>query len=237
MTTIETQALLRLLQLTSPALPVGAYSYSEGLETLVEQGIVTTPDSLVQWLTQELAHGLVLLDAVAVALVHTAAGQAGLGSPEERPTAAAIAPLNHQLSALRDGEETRQQSWAMGRALVRVGTHLHPDLKPWFSAAGNPCNFAVAFALVAARWEIDGSAAVLGYLHSWAANLITSAVKLIPLGQTVGQEMLLELYPSLESAGDRALATPALDDLCLSSWGTSLATMQHEALYTRLFRS
>ncbi|MBE9109446.1 urease accessory protein UreF [Nodosilinea sp. LEGE 07298] len=237
MTITSAQALLRLLQLTSPALPVGAYSYSEGLETLVEQGIVTTPAALTHWLEQELAHGLVAIDGAALGLVHHAATQAGWGDRKGVPAPDFFAPLNHQLSALRDSEESRQQSWAMGRALVRMATHLHPDLKPWFSAVGSPCNFAVAFALLAAHWEIDGRQTVLGYLHSWAANLITSAVKLIPLGQTVGQQMLLELYPVLEESCDRALAAQSLDDLYLSSWGTSLATMQHEALYTRLFRS
>ncbi|WP_035985326.1 urease accessory protein UreF [Leptolyngbya sp. KIOST-1] len=236
MTTTSAQALLRLLQLTSPALPVGAYSYSEGLETLVEQSTVTTPATLAHWLEQELTYGLVTLDAAAVGLVHRAALKAAWASQEEVPTEP-LASLNQQLSALRDSEESRQQSWAMGRALVRMATHLHPELKPWFSAVGNPCNLAVAFALLAVRWEIDPRQAVLGYLHSWTANLITSAVKLIPLGQTVGQQILLELYPVLEETCDRALATESLDEIYLSSWGTSLATIQHEALYTRLFRS
>ena len=245
MTTTNPQALLRLLQLTSPALPVGAYSYSEGLETLVDQGVVVTAAALVAWLEQELTYGLVAIDGAAVSLAHQAFAQAGLSEPGDQGplgvtravSRSGIAALNHQLSALRDSEEARQQSWAMGRALVRMATHLHPDLKPWLSAAGTPCNFAVAFGLVAARWEIEAQAAVLGYLHSWAANLITSAVKLIPLGQTVGQQMLLKLYPALETTCDRCLAATTLDDLSLSSWGTSLATMQHEALYTRLFRS
>jgi urease accessory protein len=231
MTTTKPQALLRLLQLTSPALPVGAYSYSEGLETLVEQQVIATPEAMVAWLEQELAHGMVAIDAAAVGLVHRQA------MILELPGTETIAALNHELSALRDSEETRQQSWDMGRSLVRIATHLHPDLKPWFSAVGSPCNFAVAFALVATHWEIDAQSTVLGYLHSWAANLITSAVKLVPLGQTVGQEMLLGLYPVLEQTGDRCLAVQSLADLSLSSWGTSLATMQHEALYTRLFRS
>ncbi|WP_017302469.1 urease accessory protein UreF [Nodosilinea nodulosa] len=237
MTTTSAQALLRLLQLTSPALPVGAYSYSEGLETLVEQSTVTTPAALTAWLEQELAYGLVAIDGAAVGLVHHRAKQAGLGSPGGVPELAWLAGFNQQLSALRDSEETRQQSWATGRALVRMAAHLHPDLKPWFSAAGSPCNFAVAFALVAARWEIDRRSVVLGYLHSWAANLITSAVKLIPLGQTVGQQTLLGLYPVLEETCDRGLAVQTLDELALSSWGAALATMQHETLYTRLFRS
>lgn len=237
MTTTSAQALLRLLQLASPALPVGAYSYSEGLETLVEQGVVTTPSALAGWLEQELAYGLVAIDAAAVGLVHRAATQAGLGQGNFVPDTDFLAPLNQQLSALRDSEETRQQSWTMGRALVRMATHLHADLEPWLRTPGNPCNFAVVFALVAVRWQIEPRSTVLGYLHSWAANLMTSAVKLIPLGQTVGQHLLLDLYPVLEESCDRALATQSLDDLYLSSWGTTLATMQHETLYTRLFRS
>ena len=240
MTTTSSQALLRLLQLTSPALPVGAYSYSEGLETLVEQRAIATPGHMVAWLEQELASGMVAIDSAAVGLVYKGVSREGLAAIEALAPGDIgdlIAAINRELSALRDSEETRQQSWDMGRSLVRMATHLHPDLKPWFSAVGSPCNFAVAFALVAARWQIDERSTVLGYLHSWAANLITSAVKLVPLGQTVGQEMLLGLYPALEAAGDRALSTQALDELSLSSWGTSLATMQHEALYTRLFRS
>ncbi|MBE9136104.1 urease accessory protein UreF [Nodosilinea sp. LEGE 07088] len=236
MTTTNAQALLRLLQLTSPTLPVGAYSYSEGLETLVEQGTVVTAEAMTHWLEQELAYGMVAIDAAAVGLVHKAF-LPDLEALDGATSAAAVVALNYQLSALRDSEETRQQSWAMGRALVRMATQLHPDLEPWFQAVGNPCNFAVAFALVAARWEIDGRSTVLGYLHSWAANLITGAVKLIPLGQTVGQQMLLGLYPQLEEVCDRAIATQDLATLGLSSWGTSLATMQHETLYTRLFRS
>jgi urease accessory protein len=222
----QAQALLRLLQLTSPALPVGAYSYSEGLETLVEQGGITTAAALGQWLGQELTYGMVVIDAAAVGLVYRAETDDG-----------AIAALNHQLSARRDSEETRQQSWDMGRSLVRMATQLQPELVPQFAAGGSPCNFAIAFALVARHWDIEPPVAVLGYLHSWAANLVTGGVKLIPLGQTEGQRLLLDLYPALEQAGDRALAVESLDDIALASWGTSLATMQHETLYSRLFRS
>jgi urease accessory protein len=224
----EAQALLRLLQLSSPALPVGAYSYSEGLETLVEQGVIATAAALGAWLEQELAYGMAMVDGTALGLAHRAAQRADWG---------AIAQLNAQLSARRDSEETRQQSWDMGRALVRTATQLHRPLQPQFQAVGSPCNFAIAFALVAVDWEIGDRPAVLGYLHSWAANLVTSAIKLVPLGQTEGQRILLELAPALEAAGDRCLATASLDDCYLSSWGTSLASLQHEALYTRLFRS
>jgi urease accessory protein len=221
------QALLKLMQLVSPALPVGAYSYSEGLETLVQQGAIADADALIPWLHHELTFGLVRVDGVLLAQAHRAA------TTEDWST---VAWVNQQSSALRDSEEMRQQSWTMGRALVRMATQLDPDLAPSLVAAGNPCNFAVAFALLAARWDIDAPTTVLGYLHSWATNLITAAVKLVPLGQTVGQQILLGLGPVLEATA-QSCVTQDPEDITLSSWGTSLASMNHETLYTRLFRS
>ncbi len=223
----ETSALLRLLQLVSPTLPVGAYSYSEGLETLVQQGKISTPEAVTDWITQELRWGFVRLDAVAVQAVHGAFRQADHN---------AVILLNQTLSALREAEENRQQSWAMGRALNRMAVQLEPDLQPWTEALDSSCNFAVSFALLAARWNIDPSTAVLGYLQSWATNLIAAAVKLVPLGQTDGQRILLALTPVLETTATACMGL-SLEEVPLSSWGASLASMQHETLYSRLFRS
>lgn len=219
-------ALLRLLQLASPALPVGAYSYSEGLETLILQGI-TTPESVFQWLDQELTLGLVRLEAAYIHRIH------GLAQREDWSQ---ITKDNRWLSALRDSEESRTQSWATGRALIRLANDLQPDLAAAFTHIGQPCNFAVGFAVLAAHWDIPASTAVLGYLHSWATNLVTAAVKLVPLGQTQGQQMLLDLNPILERTAVQS-ATLHPEDLALGGWGASLASMQHEALYSRLFRS
>ena len=219
-------ALLRLLQLANPALPVGAYSYSEGLETLILQGMAT-PEAVLQWLEQELALGLVRIEA---AYLHRVYGLAQGGQWSQ------IAEDNRWLSALRDSEESRNQSWATGRALVRLANDLHPELTATLISLGQPCNFAVGFAVLAAHWEIPASAAVLGYLQGWATNLITAAVKLVPLGQTQGQQMLLDLTPALAMAATQS-ATVNPDHLALGGWGASLASMQHEALYSRLFRS
>jgi urease accessory protein len=223
----ETQALQRLLQLVSPTLPVGAYSYSEGLETLVQQGKLTTPHAVVHWLEQELQWGLVRLDGVAIKEVDSAIAQ---------PDYQAFAALNRYLSALRDTEESRQQSWAMGRALNRMVTQLEPDLQPWIDTLDTPCNFAVSFGLLATHWHIEPQAMVLGYLQSWATNMIAAAIKLVPLGQTVGQKILLDLTPVLDATAEYCLKVD-LNATSLSSWGTSLASMQHETLYSRLFRS
>jgi urease accessory protein len=223
----DSQALLKLLQLVSPALPVGAYSYSEGLETLVSQGKLLNPDAVTQWLVQELTWGSIRMDGVAIDQAHREV-MAG--------NKTAIAALNQWLSALRDTEEMRQQSWAMGRALSRMANDIEPNLAPWIAAAGTPCNFAIVFSLLAVHWHLDATTAILGYLQSWATNQIASTVKLVPLGQTIGQQMLLNLAPTLETTTEQCLGCE-LQDLAISGWGASLASMQHETLYTRLFRS
>ncbi len=230
----NSKALLCLLQLASPALPVGAYSYSEGLETLVENGTIENKSSLKHWLEQELCYGAIRLEA---AVIVRAYHSAQLGD------AKTLGDWNHWLSAVKETEELRQQSWQMGQSLIRLLSMLPtetPNLLPLESlaqAAGNPCNFALAFGIAAAHWKIDSLESVLlGYLHSWATNLITAGVKLIPLGQTSGQQLLLELQSNLIVAAQEILRLGD-DDLNSCGWGLALASMAHETQYTRLFRS
>lgn len=220
-------ALVRLLQLASPALPVGAYTYSEGLETLVQTEVLTDAAGLEQWLLQELRQGAMGLEATVLAQVL----QALQGGDLE-----AVQRWNHWLSALRETQELREQSWQMGRSLVRLLPAVDPLLAQPLSQCGTPCNFAIAYGVAAHHWQIQPSAAVMGYLQSWAANLVTSSVKLIPLGQTTGQQVLWRLAPVLEQVTMEALARPA-DALWACGWGVAIASMQHETLYTRLYRS
>ena len=222
--TIDEQALLKLLQLTSPALPVGAFSYSEGLETLVMQGHLSDRTALFNWLVQELRYGGVRLEAAIAVRAH------------RHPKPDQLAYWNQWLTASSDTAELRQQSGQMGRALVRLAQSLHPELKPVFTACGTPCNFPVAFGILAAHWQIDIPTMTLGYLHSWAANLIGAAVKLVPLGQTDGQSCLLQIIPELQQAAESIVELKD-DELYVSGWGGAIASMQHETLYTRLFRS
>ncbi|ASC74288.1 Urease accessory protein UreF [Halomicronema hongdechloris C2206] len=223
----DPQALLRLLQLASPALPVGAFSYSEGLETLIQRQVLQTPDQIYHWLEQELCYGAVRLEAAVMLRGYQALQVHQL----ER-----LDYWNAWLSALRETAELRQQSWQMGRALVRTLEALHPDIAPWVTAVAGPCHFAIAFAMAAVRWQIDAEDAMLGYLQSWASNLVNAAIRLVPLGQTVGQRLLLDLSPTLAQVA-AAIPTLADDQLVVSGWGPSLASMTHETLYSRLFRS
>lgn len=219
--------LLRLLQLASPALPVGAYSYSEGIETLVENGAIANKHCLKHWLEQELKYGAIRIEAAVMVRVYRAATIADV---------AALVYWNHWLSAFRETEELRQQNWQMGRSLTRLLLELEPQLADIINTIDNPCNFAIAYAIAAAHWKIDLSAAILGYLHSWITNLITAGVKLIPLGQTAGQQLLLELHTNLINATGEIMTLDD-DDLSSCSWGLSLASMAHETQYSRLFRS
>lgn len=223
---MPTRSLLPLLQLVSPALPVGAYTYSEGLETLVQAGQIKTAADLQQWLMQELQHGGIQVEAAILVRAYQAAIQAD---------SVQLANWNQWLSAFRETEEMREQSWQMGRSLTRLLSELQPQSQSLLVRC-DPCNFAIAFAVAAAHWQIDQSETVIGYLQSWVANLINAGVRLIPLGQTQGQQILLHLSTPLEQTC-AAVLNLSDDQLECCSWGVSIASMNHETLYSRLFRS
>lgn len=214
--------LTKLLQLASPALPVGAYSYSEGLETLVHSGVVQDVDALEKWMIRELHYGAARLEAATMLRSYRATTAQAFDR---------VLYWNQWLTAARETEELRSQSLQMGGSLLRLFRSLYSEPIPNFP---DGCNFAIAFGLVAALWEIDESAALLAYLHSWATNLVSAGVKLIPLGQTVGQKLLLKLG---EEMGKCAITDLTDDELETCGWGLSIASMTHETLYSRLFRS
>ncbi len=224
---LNDSTLIYLLQLASPALPVGAYSYSEGLEALVDNGVINNQDNLWYWIEQELRYGAIRLEVAIMLRSHQNFCE---GDTE------ALKAWNVWLSAARETEELRQQSWQMGHSLLKLLVDLQPQLQSVASAVGSPCNYAVVFGIAAAHWQIDSHAAIVGYLHSWAANLISAGVKLIPLGQTAGQQLLLGLRDLLIEVTEEIL-TLEDDDLSSCGWGLALASMAHQTQYTRLFRS
>ena len=219
--------LLHILQLASPTLPVGAYSYSEGLEALVEQGIVRDYESLSRWLSQELQHGSIVVETAIMFRAYQSLVQGDLQK---------LATWNAWLSAAWETEELRQQSWQMGRSLVKLLVDLQPDLASVTDSITRSCNYAIAFGIAAAYWEIHSSDAIVAYFQSWVTNLISAGVKLIPLGQTDGQKLLLNIHPLLIESTNKVLDLPD-ENLASCSWGLSLASMAHQGQYTRLFRS
>jgi urease accessory protein len=226
---VNNSALLTLLQLTSPALPVGAYSYSEGLESLVEGGWITSANGLDEWLRESLATGSISVEAAILLRAHRAWVSQDLTQ---------LTYWNDWLSANRETMELQHQNWQMGRSLLKLLQDLY-DRADWATiqtAVGAECNLAVAFAIAAGLGSIDENTAVLGYLQSWVSNLVSAGVKLIPLGQTAGQRLVLNLGEPIVATCDRISILPD-EQLFSCSWGLSLVSMQHETQYSRLFRS
>lgn len=223
------QELLLLLQLASPILPLGAYSYSEGLESLVESGAINSQECLETWLERELNGGAIRIESALMLRAYRCVVNGDLQG---------LGYWNAWLSAARETLELRQQSWQMGGTLIRLLLKLEKSnrITELAIASGTSCNYAIAFGITAASWQIEEQNALLGYLHSWATNLINAGVKLIPLGQTQGQQILLQLNLKLVSTAQEIL-TLEDDDLVGCSWGLAFACMAHETQYTRLFRS
>lgn len=219
--------LLYLLQLTSPTLPVGAYSYSEGLETLVTRKIITNKETLQTWIIQSLKYGAIRIESAVMLRAYHKFLENDLEC---------LIQWNKWLSATRETKELRQQSWQMGQSLLKLLTELQPEIKPISAQLYPDCNYAIIFGIAGATWEILPQELLLGYLQSWSNNLINAGLRLIPLGQTDGQKILIKLHDDLMQATQVILELED-EDLSGWGWGLSLASMQHETLYTRLFRS
>jgi len=225
--------LLSLLQLAFA--PVGAFSYSEGIESLVETGAIDSEISLKNWLQNSLQFGAVRVEAAVAARALRAANSGDLET---------LSYWNDWATAAKETEELRLQSWQMGRTLVKLlldlrspaPSQLPAPVTELAAACGNSCNYAIAFGIAAACWQIAEETAAVGYLYSWAANLASAGVKLIPLGQTAGQQLLLDLHSQISCTAREVLQLED-DDLGSCSWGLALASMAHETQYTRLFRS
>ncbi len=201
----------------SPSYPVGAFSYSHGLEAAVSDGEVTNADKLYDWLRTCLWHGGGRNDAILLAQAYHAADEAGLTGIAE--LAEALAP----------SAERHLETMAQGAAFAKVtGQVLARDLPamPYPVAVG-----------AAARAEDIPLELVLGYyLHAFAANIIAAGVRFIPLGQTEGQQVLARLFPDFDAISAEA-ASATLDELGSASFAADLASMRHETLKTRIFRS
>jgi urease accessory protein len=217
-------ALPRLLQLASPTLPVGAYSYSQGLEAAVEAGIVYDAASAHRWIEDVLEFSVSRMEAPLFVRLYQA-WHAG--------DAASAARWNALFLASRESAELRAESVQMGHSLVRLLGELRASGGP---DAWDEVSFPAAFAYAAERWSIEQGTALVAYLWAWAENQVLAAVKVVPLGQTDGQKMLLALGAALPEIAARAAA---LNDEGLANLapGLALLSARHETQYSRLFRS
>lgn len=217
--------LLRLMQLVSPALPVGAFAYSQGLEWAVQAGWVTDARQAERWIGGLLAHGLSNFDVPLLGRLWEA-WQCGQME--------AFDAWSRFLLAGRGSAEFQREECHMGQALLRLLRQLQPDhIKE--GLCSNPTYIAM-FAAAACNWDIKPPAACAGFLWSWSENQVTAAVKLIPLGQTDGQRILMALAGAIPVAVQHGLS---LRDEAVGAVapGLAMASALHETQHTRLFRS
>ena len=225
----EGAALYRLLAWLSPAYPVGAYTYSHGLETAVEDGRVTDRAALVDFVATVLRAGAGRVDGALLA----AAWRAAAGEDDTALDEAAVLA-----AAWRGTAETALETMAQGTAFTGVTQSAWPEPRFAAFAARHPRALAhpVAFGAAAGFHGIALRPAVAGWLGAFAANLVSAGVRLVPLGQTDGQVATAALHPVVEAAADAAMAAD-LDSLGTAAPMLDLLSMRHETQYTRLFRS
>lgn len=217
-------ALLRLIWLASPALPVGGFAYSEGLEAAVDRGLVHNEGSAAAWLADQLHLALARGDL-------PVAGRAIAAWREN--DLAAVAQLDQWVLCTRETAELRQQTQQMGRSLVEWMKSVQPQEA---ERATEALTYPIAFALAAATSAASARECLLAFAFGWAENMMQAAIKSVPLGQSAGQRILAHLAHEIPAAVDKALA---LGDDERQAFSPMLAILsaQHETQYSRLFRS
>jgi urease accessory protein len=216
-TTSPNLALVRLLQLASPTLPVGAYSYSQGLESAIDAGIVHDAPSAGRWIGDVLEFSVARMEApVLFKMLENKEG---------------LTHWNAIFLASRETAELRAETVQMGYSLNR----LLADLGIAPSGVDEP-SFPAAFAAAATAWQIEPRDALQAYLWSWLENQVMAAVKAVPLGQTDGQKLLLSLGERIAPLAARAAAMSD-DELGSFAPGLAMLSSRHETQYSRIFRS
>lgn len=219
-------ALLRLLQLLSPGLPIGMYCYSQGLETAVHEGWVMNAMHAENWLNGLMGTGLARIDLPILLRLYDAWDCA----EHER-----VDWWSKTLMAYRETAELRAEDRYTGQALARLLDSLEmPGIKPWIRR--KETTLATVFAFAAVNWGISRRDVALGYLWSWLENQVLCAVKLVPLGQVAGQRLLMNLAANIPIHVDQAWNLTD-SEIGGSAFGLALASSRHEMQYSRLFRS
>jgi urease accessory protein len=217
-------ALVRLLQLASPALPVGAFSYSQGLEAAIEQDIVKDEASALAWIEDVLELCVATMEAPLFVRLYDS---------WIRDDAEDAKHWNALVLASRESSELRAETAQMGYSLARLITDLHEahPFERWHEVS-----LPAAFSYLAVHWTLERDAALVAYLWSWAENQVLAAMKAVPLGQAAGQRLLAALGARVADGAQRAMEMSD-DQLSNMAPGLALLSARHETQYSRLFRS
>lgn len=215
---------MRLWQLISPTLPVGAYAYSQGLEYAIEAGWIKDEATATEWILGLIKNNLSALDVPVFFRLYDAWENKQIENVER---------WNEIILALRESSELRQEDCDLGKAMKKLLTGLDVSIP---ENAIDDMAFVTAFSYACQNWSIDRHEAVHGLLWSWCENQVAAAVKLVPLGQTSGQKILSMAMPAIEASVKRGQECED-DAIGLLSPGMAIGSALHETQYTRLFRS
>jgi urease accessory protein len=223
---LEQVAFLRLLQLASPALPIGAFAYSQGLEQAVELGWVHDEPSAVSWIHGVVTEVLPRLDLPVLAALHRAWSNDDLSR---------VRALSQFLHACRESAELGAEDRQLGAALARVLHGLGIEgAEPWI--ADPDATFVTSLSLAAVSYALPLPAAALGFLFSWLENQVAAATRLIPIGHITAQRVLSRVLPELPAAVSLGLSLP-WETAGFLAPGLAAVSALHETTYSRLFRS
>ena len=222
-------ALYRLMTWMSPAYPVGAFSYSSGLEWAVEAGDVRDAPTLTGWLMTMVGRGAVFCDTAIFCHAHRAVAESDDG---------ALAAAAELAAALAGSRERFLETTTQGQAFLQItrAAWATPALERLAAAWDGPLAYPVAVAAACVGHGIGVRPALQAFLHGSVSNLVSAGVRLIPLGQTDGQRVVAALEAPIAEAAERALAIGP-DDIGMAALRADIASMRHETQYTRLFRS
>ena len=221
---------LEFLQLTSPSLPVGAFSYSEGLEWLVQNKKVYDEKTLFNWIESELSRGQITIEASSIA--HIMRDLVNWRDYKDVKYKVIIDEWNSWLSSLRDSPDVRSQQIQMGESLLQLLIDLDhplPDNEKKFI-------WPIAWAWAGVSWEIPQIDLVEGFLYSWVANQLSAALRLLSLGPTKAQQLQKKSLLLIKSQASFLLQQNP-KEIWISDVGAIMAQQSHIELYSRLFRS
>ena len=225
-------ALLSLLHLSDPTLPIGGYAHSAGLETYVQFGKVKDVTTAKAFVTEMLSRNLLFTDAAFVSLAFNAAEKKDLEN---------LLQLDEECTAVKLPAEIRQASQKLGIRLIKIfqpicNNELANAYRILVEKKETPGNYCIAFSMYAYTLGLNKKEALSGFFYNAAAGFVTNCVKLIPLGQQDGQEILFSLFPLMQQLAEKSLE-PDKNLIGVCCTGFDIRCMQHEQLYSRLYMS